>query len=449
MSTFALAQKVRSALYRIYPPPASVLLAFSGGPDSVALALLLQELGYDVHLAYVNHGLRGEESLREAAWVEEFARVREVPLYVLKVAPSQLQGPRGLHATARRLRYQWMEQLVQEKGLTFAATAHTWDDQIETWLYRLTRAASLWHWEGIPYRRGIWVRPLLYCQRWELIAYLHAQSQSFLLDHSNYTPRYLRNQIRWWALPPLLRINPSLPKFWRLRYRLYYLQRKRLEKLYLQLMSHFVEKRPYGAYVRAGLQRDLFTFIAQNLWRISFSQAQKAYTLLKNTPSGKRVIAGPYIFVRTPQGLEGGTVDLWKPAWEAIEVSAIPASYRWGLWHIEAGRGSPNPAPFSLVWDEAKLHFPLKVRLWRQGDKLKPTGMKGHSRKVSDILREVGFYGFMRQHAPVVEDARGVLIGVVGYRPSWDTAPSSETKESFYLRLSYGQPLQDLALSQP
>lgn len=448
MSALDLVQRIRPLLYQVYSPPASVLVAFSGGPDSVALTLLLQELQYEVYLAYVNHGLRGEESLREAAWVEEFAREKQLPLYVLQIAPSQLQGPRGLHATARRIRYQWMEQLVQEKGLTFAATAHTWDDQIETWLYRLVRAASLWNWEGIPYRRGIWVRPLLYCRRYELVAYLRARSQLFLLDRSNYTPRYLRNQIRWWVLPPLLRLNPSLPKLWKLRHELYRLQRRRLEKLYLQLMPRFVEKRPYGAYVRAGVQRDLFTFIAQHLWQISFSQAQRAYVLLKNAPSGKIVLLGPYIFVRTPQGIEGGAVDLWKPSWEAMEIPAMPAQYQWGLWHIEAGRGNPQSAPFSLVWDEAKLHFPLRIRLWRQGDKVEPAGMKGHSRKVSDILREIGFYGFMRQHAPVVEDARGVLVGVVGYRASWDTAPSLETRESFYLRLSYGRPLQDIALSQ-
>ncbi|MCS6789827.1 MAG: tRNA lysidine(34) synthetase TilS [Bacteroidia bacterium] len=441
MNSPALIQKVRSGLYRVYPPPASVLVAFSGGPDSVALALLLQELQYEVHLAYVNHGLRGEESLREAAWVEDFARKRGLPLYVREIAPAQLQGARGLHAAARRLRYQWMKNLVQEQGLTFAATAHTWDDQLETWLYRLTRAASLWHWEGIPYRRGIWVRPLLYCQRRELIAYLHAQSQPFFLDRSNYTPRYLRNQIRWWALPPLLRINPSLPKFWRLRYELHRLQKRRIEKLYYQLMPHFVEKRPYGAYIRAKPQRDLFTFIAQNLWRISFSQAQKLYSLLQNAHSGKRMLIEPYIFIRTPQGVEGGEAILWEPAWGILEIPPEPVQYQWGLWHVEAGRGIPSPAPFSLVWDEAKLYFPLRLRLWKQGDRLQPAGMEGHSRKVSDILREIGFYGFMRQHAPVVEDSMGTLIAVVGYRTSWDTAPSSETKESFYLRLSYGQPL--------
>lgn len=413
-----------------------MLVAFSGGPDSVALTLLLKEFGYKPHLAYVNHNLRGRASEEEALWVETFAQQEELPLYILSLSPYALVGKQSLQAAARSVRYAWMEGLMKEKGISWGATAHTWDDQMETFMLGLVRGNPTWAWQGIPRRRGPWLRPLLYTTRAEIISYLQAKRATYLLDHTNYTPKYLRNQIRWWALRPLYALNPRLRTLWRERFLLAGLQQKRLRKVYDRLAKQSLRPTPYGEALIHPLQRDAFYYILRKRWKVKSSTLRRLWKLQQVKRSGALLEEEGYIYVRTPTALERGVKALWQPQWAPIQLFKEKAQLLWGLWEIETGAGAA-PAD-ALVWDSAKIHFPLKVRLWRQGDRLAPAGLGGHSKKLSDIWQEIKVYGFERQHAFVVEDATGKIIGAWGYRVAYGTMPVASTKETFYLRAKYG-----------
>ncbi|GIV23562.1 MAG: tRNA lysidine(34) synthetase TilS [Bacteroidia bacterium] len=415
-------------------------MAFSGGPDSVSLACILRDLGYPVALAYVNHNLRGAASIAEEAWIADFAERQGFPLFVRRIQPEEwINSTRGLQATARRLRYEWMEALAKERGFPWIATAHTQEDLVETLLYRWTRSTSPYLLQGIPYRRGRWIRPLLYTSRRDLLRYLRENGLPFLLDTSNYTPRYLRNQIRWWALPPLYRINPSLAARWTERLQLYRMERKRLHKLYRRWVARWLTPKPYGLLASGPAPKDAFFFWAICQQRLSWPEAQALWRLWKTASSGAFFHHQGTLYVRVPQGLQIGDASLWETEWPPLLIPPDGGRWTWGLWHIEAGRGHPSAPGFILIWDYAKLSFPLRLRQWRRGDRIRPHGLHSHSRKVSDIWPEIDLYGFERKHALVVENAEGILIGAIGYRVAEGLAPTVPDTEIFYLRAQYGE----------
>ncbi|GIV25459.1 MAG: hypothetical protein KatS3mg026_1151 [Bacteroidia bacterium] len=431
-------RRVASFLQRYLKPGEPLLVAFSGGPDSVGLVACLQELGYPFALAYVNYHLRGAESLEEEAWVRAFAEKHALPLYVRSLAPEDLQGPGGRQAQARRLRYAWMERLLQDQGLAWGATAHTWDDQVETLLYRLVRGAGPGIWEGIPARRGPWLRPLLQVRRAELLAFLREKGLSYRLDSSNYTPLYLRNQVRWWVLPALYRLNPSLSALLQEKWRLYQKQRRRLEALYDRWAARTFQPQPYGVLLGRKLPWDAFWVLAKKRWRLSRAEIQAVWRLWHQGTVGAARAAQEYQFVRVPHGLQVGRAEFWEPAWEPLRLLPEPLRCEWGLWRIEVGVSSALPEE-ALVWDRERLAFPLSLRLWKQGDKIAPAGLGGHHKRLSDVWPEVGLYGFARRHAFVVEDATGRIVGAAGYRVAEGAAPGPHTQTFFYLRAQYGQ----------
>lgn len=429
-------QKVSSFLRRYLEPGEALLVAYSGGPDSTALAVLLRDLGYRPHLAYLNHNLRGKASEEEEAWVQAFARAQGYPLYVRRLALQELAGEGSLQMRARRLRYAWLEELLTQGGFRWGATAHTRDDAVETLLYSLLRGREIAIWKGIPPRRGKWLRPLLAASRAQLIAYLRAKGVPYHLDASNYTPKYLRNQVRWGILPALRRIHPGVEKTLLEKASLYALQLWRLERLYQRRAQRAICAAPFGEELRGALPEDVFWAVAKRRWRLSYTEIQALWRLLKKGRSGGKVITRRYLFVRTPAGLEVGQAHLWQPDWPPLFIEAPGWEGRWGLWQLRLGEGSPPPG--ALAWDSNRIALPLQVRLWQKGDRFTPLGLEGHHKRVSDIWPEIGWYGFRRQHAFVVEDATGRIVGVAGYRVAHLTAPIDAAAPCVYLWAEYG-----------
>lgn len=434
-----LLDKIAAPLQGRIPVGTPILVAFSGGPDSVALACILQEIGYRPYLAYVNHGLRGEESLQEERWVKAFAEEQRLPIFIYTVSAEELREGRGLQATARQIRYRWMEGLLHQHHIPWGATAHTQDDQVETLLYRLVRGRSPALLEGIPYRRGRWVRPLLYCRRTELLQYLRVRGVSYLLDSSNYRPKYLRNQLRWWALPALYCLNPNLSQHLLDQWRLYRLQYRRLSKLYRKWEGRWIQRTPFGDTCRGKAPWDVLYAIARHRWKLSWNEARAVWRLLRHGKVGASILLPKRVFVRVPEGLHSGAPALWEPSWPPLSLEPGALRLSWGAWQIETGWGMPvSPGDTLLLWDGRRLHFPLRLRRWQLGDKIAPTGMGGKHKRLSDVWPALGVYGFYRKHAFVVEGAEGQIIGAAYYRVAEGTAPPSGCTEIFYLRAVYG-----------
>ena len=190
-----------------------VLVALSGGADSVALLCVLRELGYETVAAHCNFHLRGVESDEDAAFVEGLCRELDVPLHRIDFDTVRYARERSIsiEIAARELRYEWFGQLRKELAVEYVAVAHHADDNAETMVLNLCRGTGISGLCGMPYKRndGI-VRPLLDATRDEIEAYLLNQKITYRTDSSNEDTRFRRNLVRHRIMPLLKELNPSL-----------------------------------------------------------------------------------------------------------------------------------------------------------------------------------------------------------------------------------------------
>lgn len=188
-----------------------VLVGLSGGADSVALLLILNELGYKTTACHINHQLRGEESDRDENFCVELCRRLQIKLFVEKIDINTFCKERkfGIEEGARLLRYQAFEKYSFGAKI---ATAHTTSDNLETVLINLTRGTALKGLCGIPPVRNNIIRPLIYCTRDEIENYLKEKNQDYVIDSTNLSCDYTRNKMRHEVIPKLAEVNPSLYK---------------------------------------------------------------------------------------------------------------------------------------------------------------------------------------------------------------------------------------------
>lgn len=189
-----------------------VLVALSGGADSVALLRVLLALGYRCEAAHCNFHLRGEESNRDEQFVRELCRGLGVALHVTHFDTTAYAARHhvSIEMAAREMRYRWFEQLRQEREMSVIAVAHHRDDSVETFLLNLVRGAGINGLKGISPKNGAIVRPLLEVNRQDILDYLQHLQQPYVTDSTNLQDEYMRNKIRLNILPMLRELNPSV-----------------------------------------------------------------------------------------------------------------------------------------------------------------------------------------------------------------------------------------------
>ncbi len=201
--------------HKMFEPGRGVLVALSGGADSVALAAALLELssrlGIEVSAAHLNHCLRDAESDRDEQYVRDFCAKYDIPLVVesYNIKELALEKRMGIEEAARLVRYNFLEGSAERLGCGSIATAHNANDNAETMIFNLARGTGLRGLCGIPPVRGNIVRPLIDITRSEIEHYLNLRGIPYVTDSTNADSTYTRNRIRHSVLPVLLDINPS------------------------------------------------------------------------------------------------------------------------------------------------------------------------------------------------------------------------------------------------
>jgi tRNA(Ile)-lysidine synthase len=360
----------------------TVLVALSGGADSVALLRLLVASGIRCEAAHCNFHLRDEESDRDEAFVRALCDTLHTPLHVVHFHTVEVARERGIsmEMAARELRYDWFETLRKERGAAVIAVAHHRDDSVETLLINLLRGTGIHGMSGIRPRNGHLVRPLLCTDREEILAYLEHIGQPFVTDSTNLQDIYVRNKVRLRLLPLMEEINPSV------------------RNTLAQTATHLGEAAVwYEQGINEARQRVMMTdgisipallkepaprtLLFELLRPFGFHSAQVEE--LYQTLTGQ---AGKSFCSSTHRIVKDRTLLLITPLQEEAENATPPFTL-----HTEIIDRTPEfiipRTPDVAALDADLLTQPLTLCRYQTGDSFVPFGMKGH-KLISDYLTD-------------------------------------------------------------
>lgn len=368
----------------LFSDGSKILVALSGGADSVALLRILHSAGYHCEAAHCNFHLRGDESDRDEYFARQLCRQHGIQLHTIDF--DTLQYARQQHISiemaARQLRYDWFEKVRKERGADVIAVAHHQDDSIETMLLNLIRGTGIAGLSGIRPCNGTIVRPLLCIDRRMIVDYLQQIGQDYVTDSTNLTDEYTRNKIRLKLLPLMEEINPSVK-------RSLAETANRLSKassIYNIGISQAKERvgTPEGISISALLKEPApETVLFEILYPLGFNSAQiKDVFHALRSQSGKQFYSKEWKIVRDRDLL---LVTRHQPD----DNTAFP--FRLIKEEKEYNSSFSIPRDKDIAcFDAEKLKGTLTLRKWKNGDSFVPFGMKGR-KKVSDYLTDRKF----------------------------------------------------------
>ncbi len=414
-----------------------LILAISGGTDSVALAYLLKQLEYDFTMAHCNFGLRNKESDADEVFVKKLAKKLGVKCFTksFETLKFATENKISIQMAARDLRYDWFENLRQKLRFDFILTAHHRDDDMETFFINLLRGTGIKGMLGIPQKKGSIVRPLLFTKKNEIYDFLKKNKIEYQEDSSNKDNKYLRNKIRLQLIPLLEQMNPSFKET--LTKEMDYLSGisevyfarigSKKEQLLKQEMDYFTI-----SIVELKKLNPLQTYLYELLNPFGFLNVQDICNALEVQP-GKQFFSATHritidrkqLIIQAIQEVE--KVELQIDESEKECFSPIHLGFT-----ITENFNIQNDLTIAML-DYDKLEFPLILRKWKKGDFFFPLGMKG-KKKLSDFFID-NKISIPEKEQIWVLCSTDEIIWVVGMRISERFKISEKTKKAYIVQL--------------
>jgi len=399
-----------------------LLVALSGGVDSVALVHLLKATGYQFAIAHCNFQLRAEAHADEE-FCRQIAIQHQTAFHSVRFNTQQYASANkiSIQMAARQLRYQWFEQIRQQHLYTCIVLAHHQNDTIETILLNLVRGTGIAGLHGILPKNGYLVRPMLCLTRTQIEQIVARNKLQFVEDSSNASVKYARNKLRHEVVPKLKELNPSL------------------EQTFENNLKHFRELEQLLELKVTALKEQLFVYNGGDI-NISVDEVRQLapqrlllFKLLQDFGFSETTIDDVIASLNKHAGrtFTSATGNLLLLDRGKLVISTVPAAieavnikpddhtlsygdFKLGILHDDGPLIVKNN-PWAVSIDSDKLIYPLTMRGWQQSDHFFPLGMKGR-KKISDFFINQKIPLHKKNAIPLLVNGNGDVIWVGGYR---------------------------------
>lgn len=371
-----------------------ILLAVSGGVDSMVMTHLFLEAAIPFAMAHCNFQLRGVEADEDEAHVKEWAEKHNIPFHQVRFDTAQKteEWKKGIQETARILRYEWLDEIRIANGFAAIATAHHANDNAETLLINLFKGTGMAGLHGIPVRNGNIIRPLLFAQRTDIEQYAKDNGITWRDDASNASDKYLRNAVRHHIIPAanewfpnaVQHINDSIRRF------------AEAETLYRKAVDaeikKLIDKRGKDTYIpilKLQKMQPVETICYELFHPYGFSSAQVPHIIgLLESETGHYISSETHLIIKNRDFLI--LTANQTTATDIITIEGLPCTIETpeGHFHLSLKKKQEHlPAGDNMVHiDMKRITFPLLLRRWKQGDYFYPLGMGMKKKKLSKFF---------------------------------------------------------------
>ena len=407
-----------------------LLIAVSGGLDSMVLLTLLKQWNADLSVAHCNFGLRGSESDGDEVFVASFCKRKSIPFFSKKFV-TQLPK-HSVQMAARTLRYEWFESLLDEHSFDFILTAHHADDNLETVLINLTRGAGIAGLSGIPPVNNRIVRPLLPFSKKEILDFAQTNNLEWREDSSNQKLDYVRNQIRHQVVPALKNIQPQLIE--QVQKSIHFLSdTQKIKQQYFESLLQEISTQHKSSLCFSvekikqlhPLETHLFGLFSP----YGFTSTKELVKFLE-APTGKEIQSLAYRLI-SDRG-EIILTQLINPSSDFYEVTENEIQHPIRL-SMEEHTGNSLNTHCQVFLDKSTLQFPLLLRKQQIGDVFYPLGMMG-KKKISKFFKDEKMSTLAKESQWLLCSGDSV-VWVVGKRV--DRRFVSTSKTSNTLKITY------------
>ena len=443
-----MSNKVKTYIetHKLLRPDGRYIVGLSGGGDSVALLLILKELGYYVEAAHCNFHLRGKESQRDEEYCINLCKEQDIKLHLIHFQTAEYAEKHkvSIEMAARTLRYNYFETLRQDIDADAVCVAHHRDDSVETVLLNLVRGTGLRGLMGICPRNKHIIRPLLACSKADIEAYLAVKEQAFVTDSSNLVADVKRNKLRLEVVPTLKEINPSFDEtIMKMSESIGEAQKiinaslksafssivsvenGDADTLFSQLQDGTLKQalpnlRIDIAALKAYVSPEYFLFYLLIPYGFTSPQVRGIASSL-SSGSGKEYITDSYTLLFDRKMMLVSQRE--KTAPKLLELPQTGKYIYSEHCSIEIKEEAVDcnftipTASNEIVVDKAKVHFPLVLRRTATADRFRPFGMRG-SKLVSDYLTNLKVDAVSKRKQLVLVDGNGEIMWLVGRRSS-------------------------------
>ena len=393
-----------------------LLLALSGGVDSMVLADLLIQSGLKFSVAHCNFQLRGKASDGDSSFIEEFCKENQIDFFIKKfdVQGYQKTGNYSIQMAARNLRYDWFDELIQQYQFDFLLTAHQLDDSIETFLINLSRGTGIEGLTGIKKQKGKILRPLLPFSKNEILDYAEKNNVKWREDDSNNSDDYLRNKIRHRIIPVLKEINPNFAKSFTKS--LNYLESD------FELIRFQIEKIKKKIFVNQG---DEILIKISELKEEGFSNAHLFHLFndfgfkfpleikkLMNSNQNGEIISKTHRLIKNREEL---ILTSLKINVKDIEILLNPNEIIQKPLYLKLEKSDTRDLNADESLDFDLIKFPVRLRKITASDEFRPLGMKG-KKKLSKFLKDEKYSKTEKEKAWVLVSNENEILYILNRR---------------------------------